>query len=62
MRSNAQENGQNLYSEVFAHITDEQISKFAVKTNWQRMDSTQLLSNIALMNRLELVIATLQRG
>ncbi|MBK8989649.1 MAG: transposase [Chloroflexi bacterium] len=62
VREYAQENGQNLYSEVFAHITDEQISKFAVKTNWQRMDSTQLLSNIALMNRLELVIATLQKG
>lgn len=62
VRGHAQESGQNLYSDVFAHITDEQISQFAVKTNWQRMDSTQLLSNIALMSRLELVIATLQKG
>lgn len=62
VREHAQATGQNLYSNVFASITDEQIAKFAVKTNWQRMDSTQLLSNIALMSRLELVIATLQKG
>ncbi len=62
VREYAERTGTNLYSEVFAHITDEQISQFAVKTNWQRMDSTQLLSNIALMSRLELVIATLQKG
>ena len=62
VREYAERTGTNLYSEVFAHITDEQITKFAVKTNWQRMDSTQLLSNIALMSRLELVIATLQTG
>jgi hypothetical protein len=62
VRQYAEETGINLYNEVFARITDEQIAKFLVKTNWQRMDSTQLLSNIARLNRLELVIATLQKG
>jgi hypothetical protein len=62
VRKYGKETGINLYSEVFARITDEQIAKFLVKTNWQRMDSTQLLSNIARLNRLELVIATLQKG
>lgn len=62
VREYAQATGHNLYSDVFASITDKQIAKFGVKTNWQRMDSTQLLSNIALMSRLELVIATLQKG
>lgn len=62
VREHAQSTGVNLYSEVFAGITDEQIKQFALKTNWQRMDSTQLLSNIALMSRLELVITTLQKG
>ena len=62
VREYAEDTGTNLYSEVFARITDEQIAKFLIKTNWQRMDSTQLLSNIARMNRLELVIATLQKG
>lgn len=62
VREYAERNDQNLYSDVFASITDEQLAKFALKTNWQRMDSTQMLSNIAQMNRLELVIATLQKG
>jgi hypothetical protein len=62
VREHAQEEGHNLYSDVFAAITDVQLNKFAVKTNWQRMDSTQLLSNIAMMSRLELVLATLQKG
>jgi hypothetical protein len=62
VREYAQKTGQNLYSDVFAIITDDQISKLEVKTSWQRMDSTQLLSNIARMSRLELVIATLQKG
>jgi hypothetical protein len=62
VREYAQETGQNLYSQVFATITDQQIAKLELKTGWQRMDSTQLLSNIAWMNRLELVIAVLQKG
>lgn len=62
VRAYAQETGQNLYSVVFATLTDQQIAKLELKTNWQRLDSTQLLSNIARMNRLELVLSVLQKG
>lgn len=62
VREHAEQTGENLYAEVFAHITDEQLGRLQLKTGWQRMDSTQLLSNIARMNRLELVIAVLQKG
>jgi hypothetical protein len=62
VREHAEQTGVNLYAEVFAHITDEQLARLELKTGWQRMDSTQLLSNIARMNRLELVIAVLQKG
>ena len=62
VREYAEETGINLYGEVFARITAEQIGQLAIKTEWQRMDSTQLLSNIACLNRLELVLAVLQKG
>jgi hypothetical protein len=62
VREYAQATGENLYSQVFATITDQQLVKMEVKTGWQRMDSTQLMSNIARMNRLELVISVLQKG
>jgi hypothetical protein len=62
VREHAEESGKNLYSKVFATITDQQMAKVELKTGWQRLDSTQLLSNIARMNRLELVISVLQKG
>ncbi len=62
VRAYAEETGVNLYAEVFAQITDEQLGRLQLQTGWQRMDSTQLLSNIARMNRLELVISVLQQG
>ncbi len=62
VRQYADQTGKNLYAEVFAHITDEQLAQLELKTQWQRMDSTQLLSHIARLNRLELVIAVLQKG
>ena len=52
----------NLYEVVFETITDEQLIALELKTDWQRMDSTQLLSNIAQMSRLALVISVLQQG
>lgn len=52
----------NLYEVVFEVITDEQLTALELKTGWQRMDSTQLLSNIAQISRLELVISVLQQG
>jgi hypothetical protein len=56
-----QENGENLMAVVFEQITDEQIKKLEVKTGLQRMDSTQIMSNIADLSRLELLVEVLQR-
>ncbi len=62
VRKHAQEAGENLYEKVFEQVTDEQLAKYEVSTKAQRIDSTQVLSNIAQMNRLELVISVLQAG
>jgi hypothetical protein len=62
VRVHAEASGVNLYEVVFASVTDEQIGRLKLTVGWQRMDSTQLLSNIARLNRLELVIAVLQQG
>ncbi len=62
VRKHAETTGENLYKVVFAVITDEQIEKLKLKVGWQRMDSTQLLSNIAMGSRLELVLRVLQQG
>lgn len=57
-----EETGINLIGECFKVITDEQLAEFEVNVGWQRMDSTQILSNLARLNRLELCLATLQQG
>jgi hypothetical protein len=62
VREHAEENGENLYQIVFETVTDEQVEQLGLKMGWQRMDSTQLLSNIALVTRLELVLRVLQQG
>lgn len=62
VREHAQASGENLYEVVFQVVTDEQIDRLQVKVGWQRMDSTQLLSNIAQGSRLELVLSVLQKG
>jgi len=62
VREHAEKSGVNLYEEVFNVITDEQLMVLELATGWQRQDSTQLLSNIARMNRLELAISVLQQG
>ncbi len=51
-----EETGKTLYEEASAQVTHEQMEQWAFKTGRQRMDSTQLMSNIARMNRLELVL------
>ena len=62
VREHAVETGENLYEVVFQVVTDEQIEQLQLKVGWQRMDSTQLLSNIAMGSRLELVLGVLQQG
>jgi hypothetical protein len=62
VREHAGRTGENLYEVVFQVITDKQIEQLTLKVGWQRMDSTQLLSNIALGSRLEMVLRVLQQG
>lgn len=62
VREHAEATGENLYQVVFETVTDEQIAQLGLKMGWQRMDSTQLLSNIAMVSRLELILRVLQQG
>ena len=59
---NMQETGKNLFAEAFAQITDAQIGALQLDTRRQRMDSTQIASNIQTYSRLQLVIEVLQRA
>lgn len=61
VREYAAETGINLYAQVFEHVTDEQLAQLPIDTGWQRMDSTQVLSNLADWSRLELLIAVVQQ-
>jgi hypothetical protein len=56
-----QETGVNLLEQVFEKITDEQIDAFELKTGQQRMDSTQIASNIRQLGRVQLLVEVLQR-
>jgi Transposase domain (DUF772) len=53
--------GTNLLERAFVDITDQQITALAVATGHQRMDSTQIASNIVWMSRLQLAVEALQR-
>jgi hypothetical protein len=56
-----QESGKNLLEQAFEQVTDEQITAYHLKTGKQRMDSTQIASNIRSMSRLQLLVEVLQR-
>ena len=56
-----QEHGLNLVAQAFENITDQQIVALKVKASIQRMDSTQIASNILDMSRLQLLVEGLQR-
>ncbi|MEE4241641.1 MAG: transposase [Desulfopila sp.] len=56
-----QETGINLLDRAFAQVTDEQIDAYQVKTARQRMDSTQVASNIRQTGRIQLLVTVLQR-
>lgn len=60
VREYAAETGVNLLRQVFEQVTDEQLAALELQAGWQRMDSTQLLSNLAAMSRLELVVSVVQ--
>jgi hypothetical protein len=56
-----QETGINLLDKAFEQVTDQQITAYHLKTGKQRMDSTQIASNIRSMSRLQLLVEVLQR-
>jgi hypothetical protein len=56
-----QETGINLLEMAFEKVTDQQIAAYHLKTGKQRMDSTQIASNIRTMGRLQLLVEVLQR-
>jgi hypothetical protein len=55
------EKGINLLEKAFEGITDAQIVGLKVRTGMQRMDSTQIASNIVSASRLQLLVEALQR-
>ena len=56
-----QETGINLLDKAFEQVTDEQITAYHIKTGKQRMDSTQIASNIREIGRLQLLVEVFQR-
>jgi len=55
------EKGINLLEKAFEAITDAQIVALKVRTGMQRMDSTQIASNIVSASRMQLLVEALQR-
>jgi hypothetical protein len=53
--------GTNLLTAAFVDITDQQLTALALRTGQQRMDSTQIASNIVIMSRLQLTVEAIQR-
>jgi len=51
----------NLLKEAFEQVTDIQIEELQVRTGMQRMDSTQIASNIVNASRLQLLVEAIQR-
>jgi hypothetical protein len=56
-----QSKGENLLAKAFEQVTDEQVAAFKLKAGIQRMDSTQVASNIREWDRLQLLVVVLQR-
>jgi hypothetical protein len=56
-----QATGINLLDRAFEQVTDQQIAAFGLKTGKQRMDSTQVASNIRRIGRVQLLVEVLQR-
>lgn len=53
--------GVNLLEQLFEGITDQQLVKLKIQTGMQRMDSTQIASNILDASRLHLLVEGVQR-
>lgn len=55
------EHGINLLEKAFEQVTEQQITKLKVGTGMQRMDSTQIASNIVSASRMQLMVESLIR-
>ena len=55
------EHGLNLLEKAFEQVTDQQITALKVRTGMQRMDSTQIASDIVSASRLQLLVESLIR-
>ena len=55
------EKGVNLLDQAFEQITDVQMLNLKVRSGMQRMDSTQIASNIVSASRLQLLVEAVQR-
>jgi hypothetical protein len=55
------EKGINLLEKAFEQVVDKQIMALKVRTGMQRMDSTQIASNIVSASRLQLLVESLIR-
>lgn len=55
------EHGINLLEKAFEQVTDTQLAALKVRTGIQRMDSTQIASNIVSASRLQLLVEGVQR-
>jgi hypothetical protein len=53
--------GENLLKKAFEQITDQQARAHQVNLRMQRMDSTQIMSNIVDASRLQLLVEAIQR-
>jgi hypothetical protein len=56
-----QQTGENLIEQAFEQMTDQQVEAFALHTSQQRMDSSQIASNIREVSRLQLLVEVVQR-
>jgi len=56
-----QAHGVNLLAQALVNLTDQQLQALQLRTGQQRMDSTQIASNILGASRLHLLVEALQR-
>lgn len=61
LREHQEQTGQELLSQAFEQITDEQVVALEVQTGQLRMDSSQVSSNIRQVSRLQMLVTVLQR-
>jgi hypothetical protein len=61
VREHEEETGEDLFEKVFRQVTDAQLKAIGTEAEWQRIDSTQVMSNVAEQSRLELIIAVVQK-